>query len=239
LKHLKKLISFSGGYMTNLQADLCRRITTLMIIILVSAACVGTSHAVTVYHLTNTNVPGVTADIEVTVSDGCSGAGACTVTVDYISSTITNTVKEISAIGMNTATFNVAVSDSNPSGWTGGSCPTSGGNPGCGGYDGFGKFKSEANSNAAESEDFTLTLADTTFSPNSTGANFAVHVQFFGVNGGSCSIFASDGTSGQTSSLESGCTTSQVPEPSTFLLFGAGLILVGYCRPKLFARSQS
>jgi PEP-CTERM motif-containing protein len=184
-----------------------------------------TSRADTVYNLTNTNVPGITADITVTVSDGCAGAGDCTVSVNFISSDITNAVKEISAIGMNTATFNVAVTDSNPTGWTGGSCSTSGANPGCGGYDGFGKFKSEANSNAAESEDFTLTLDDTTFLANSTGAHFAVHVIFSGVNGGSCSLFASDGVSGQTSSLESGCTTSQqVPEPSTMILFGAGLV---------------
>lgn len=191
------------------------------------------SHADTIYHLTNTNIPGITANIEVTVSDGCTGAGDCTVSVNYISSDILNSVKEISSIGMNTATFNVVVFGSNPSGWTGGSCPTSGSNPGCGGYDGFGKFKSEANSNAAVSEDFSLTLGDTTFSPNSTGANFAVHVQFYGVNGGSCSVFASDGTSGQTSSLEVGCTTNKVPEPSALILIGSGLIVLSGVARKL------
>ena len=159
--------------------------STLVFLILILAE---TSRADTVYNLTNTNVPGITADITVTVSDGCTGAGNCTVSVNYISSDITNTVKEISPIGMITGTFNVALTSSNPSGWTGGACPTNGGNPGCGGYDGFGKFKSEANSNAAQSEDFVLTLADTTFSPNSTGANFAVHVQFFGVNGDTVSL---------------------------------------------------
>lgn len=208
---------------------------TLLVLIAIYA---GTSRADTVYQLTNTNVPGITADITVTVSDGCTGAGDCTVSVNYISSDITNTVKEISAIGMNTGTFNVALTSSNPSGWTGGACPTNGGNPGCGGYDGFGKFKSEANSNAAESEDFVLTLADTTFLSNATGAHFAVHVIFSGVNGGSCSMFASDGTSGQTSSLESGCTTRQVPEPSTFMLFGAGLVFISCCG-RWFARKAS
>jgi PEP-CTERM motif len=94
---------------------------------------------------------------------------------------------------------------------------------------GFGTFTAEVDEPAGEDLDITFILAsdDNTYTFNANGANFAVHIRY----SDNCSLFISNGITG-SSDGGSGCITDggalptdfPVREPSTLLLFGAGLI---------------
>lgn len=71
-----------------------------------------------------------------------------------------------------------------------------------------------------------------TFSPNTQGSDFAAHVRYTN----SCSGFVSDGTSNSVGS-DSNCGASSVPEPSSLLLLGSGLMgLAIWGRKKIVLR---
>lgn len=84
---------------------------------------------------------------------------------------------------------------------------------------------------------FQLTSTPTSFDTNANGAHFAIHYK---TNVSGCTGFAGDLNVATTSNAECGSgpggaavTATQVPEPSSMLLFGSGLLaLVQFARRK-------
>jgi PEP-CTERM motif len=97
--------------------------------------------------------------------------------------------------------------------------------------DGFRRFTAEVDESAGEDLDITFVPVsdDNDYPFNTNGGNFVVHIRY----GDNCSLFVSNATSG-SSDGGSGCITETdgasptdtVPEPSTLLVFGAGLIVM-------------
>jgi hypothetical protein len=99
---------------------------------------------------------------------------------------------------------------------------------------GFGTFTANVNEPGGEDLDITFILAsdDNDYPFNDKGGNFAVHIRY----SDNCSLFVSNANK-PSSDGGSGCTTETtdggasptdfpVPEASTLLLFGAGLIVM-------------
>ncbi len=78
---------------------------------------------------------------------------------------------------------------------------------------------------------FVLVGTNLSFGNNAKGHQFAAHVQF----GNGCSGFVSDGT--HTDTGNNGCT-STVPEPSSLLLLGSGILSLGVIGRKLAKRKS-
>jgi PEP-CTERM motif len=192
----------------------------------------GTTYAVQIFDLTNTNAnPAIDITVRVTVSDGCAGAGDCTLRVQFISDNLTNTPLGFDQFGYNSGTLNSPVlNPATQNGWSNANCPAG---PGGCQMDGFGTFTAEVDEPAGQDLDIAFILAsdDNDYPFNANGGNFAVHIRY----GDNCSLFVSNGTTG-SSDGGSGCTTETtdggasptdtVPEPSTLLVFGAGLIVM-------------
>lgn len=92
--------------------------------------------------------------------------------------------------------------------------------------DGFGKFQQTAHDsggtngkNIGDQITFTIGSLITNIPDNPNGGEFAAHVRF----GGDCSGWFGDGTAG-TPTPSAGCGGTSVPEPSTLLMLGSGLI---------------
>ncbi len=107
--------------------------------------------------------------------------------------------------------------DSNLGSWSGNFGGVTGGG-------GFGDFSSRHNADGGGTDGITNTivlelLGDVSFSANSLGSIFDVHVRYD--NG--CSGWASDGPNGGSDS-DSNCGTTEVPEPSSIVLLLVGLI---------------
>ena len=100
--------------------------------------------------------------------------------------------------------------------------------------DGFGKFNIQGADPAGtggigSAITFTLNGLITNFTSNTGGNEFAVHVRY----GGSCSGFIGGQVGVGTQGSNTNCTP-QIPEPSSLLLFGSGLLgLAGVIRRRL------
>jgi hypothetical protein len=180
------------------------------------------------FHLTNTNLIGVTADIEVLINN-LSDPLHTQITVNFLSSNLSNTPLGIDQFGFNS---DLAVS-TQASGFSSASCPTGGPDPGCQ-IDGFGKFVSEVDSPGGTLLNFSFFLngIETDFTDNANGGEFAAHVRFNG-----CSFFASDGANNGPTTPDTTCTViRQVPEPGTLALVGFAIAGVGYARRRVQRR---
>jgi PEP-CTERM motif len=202
-----------------------KKIRSLVVATFIFAS--GTAYAVQIFDLTNTNAnPAIDITVRVTVSDGCAGVGDCTLRLQFISDNLANTPLGFDQFGYNSGSLNSPLlNPATQDGWSNANCPAG---PGGCQMDGFGRFTAEADEPAGEDLDITFILAsdDNSYPFNANGSNFAVHIRY----GDNCSLFVSNGTSNDSAG-GSGCTTDggasptdTVPEPSTLLLLGAGLI---------------
>jgi hypothetical protein len=168
--------------------------------------------------LTNTNVTGVTIDIQVTVNN----TGSNTVlTVAWISDNIQNTPLGIDQFGYAAA----VLASTLPPGWSQANCST---NPAPCTMDGFGDLVSEIDNPGGTDLAFSFTLNSlvTDFGPNANGAEFAAHIRY----DGGCSGFVSDGTAAQTPN--SLCIPDEelplpTPAAATVILLGLGMLGLG------------
>ena len=112
--------------------------------------------------------------------------------------------------------------------------------------DGFGYFESRTNKEAGGTGGILQPLifvlnGDTTFTTNNNTkpgdtkepGTFATHVRY----NNECSSWASDGNAGSSIESDTNCG-AKVPEPSTFLLLGSGILSLGIIGRK-FAKGRS
>lgn len=102
------------------------------------------------------------------------------------------------------------------------------------GFGSFAKYERDPGGTTGISSPAIFTLAGlATFTANDHGAKFAAHVRYTD----NCSGFVSDGTTTSTGS-NSNCGSTKVPEPSSLLLLGSGLLSLGVIGRK-FAKGRS
>jgi hypothetical protein len=184
-----------------------------------AASC--SAGSVCTVHLTNSNVsnpPAGLIDISVTIDNQTSATNS-NITVAFVSSALTNTPLGIDQFGY----ASTSAASTLPTGFKQANC----GKNGCN-LDGFGALGSEIDNPGGTNLSFSFQLASlvTNFAPNSNGTEFAAHIRFNAAAGGSCSLFASDGTSGNSSALSSGCTLP-TPESGSLSLLGLSLGIIG------------
>jgi PEP-CTERM motif len=233
-----KILLLGENFMIRMSVSAHTKILSLAMLVAAFIFASGIAYAVQIFDLTNTNTnPAIDITVRVTVSDGCAGAGDCTLRLQFISDNLTNTPLGFDQFGYNSGTLNSPLL--NPAaqdGWSNANCPAG---PGGCQMDGFGRFTAEVDEPAGEDLDITFILAsdDNDYPFNANNGNFAVHIRY----GDNCSLFVSNGTSNDTAG-GSGCSietdgasptdvdgaspTDVVPEPSTLLVFGAGLIVI-------------
>jgi hypothetical protein len=220
-----KFTAWEKNSMIRISTSALTKILSLATFVVAFIFASGTAYAVQIFDLTNTNTnPAIDITVRVTVSDGCAGAGDCTLRLQFISDNLTNTPLGFDQFGYNSGTANSPLlNPANQDGWQNAlNCPCN--------MDGFGTFTAEVDEPGGNDLDITFILAsdDNDYPFNAKGGNFAVHIRY----GDNCSLFVSNGTSNDSAG-GSGCTTETdggaapsdvVPEPSTLLLLGAGLI---------------
>jgi hypothetical protein len=166
-----------------------------------------TSASAVTIDLLNWNVTG-TGDAKVTVNVNPSGSDWI-VTFQFVAGTSGLTALGIDSIGIDPTSGFVALQ----TGFTAGNNDPAN-------QDGFGQFDRTA-AEPAGTQGIASAISFTV-SGTSAPTDFAAHVRF----GGNCSGWASNRTTTPSGDV-SNCGTTTVPEPSTILLLGSGLLGLG------------
>lgn len=200
---------------------------SIIVILVVSAIAMlrGPAHAVS-FDLTNWNDPVLDASTDKVTVDVTTAGGITTLVVHWVSGN-----SGLTAIGIDQFFYDSTVTVATaPATWT--APPASEGFDYTGTFtaDGFGSFETRGADPGGTLLTITFVLSGDASTALNSADDFAAHVRYEN----DCSGFVSGDGRGGTNNTTSNCGSTQVPEPSTLLLLGSGLLGLGLWGRKRF-----